>query len=388
MRSLAALDVPTSAAAQAELAMRVLRELLRPLPAAELMQWLMGSAPPAAMQALLYRPATEGRRATVLSSADQTLAAAVEELSMRTDVLREKLGLRASGGGGGGGGSAAAFAMLLGKRVAAQEEVVVTVTTLFELQRLAAAAEELDLRASPLLLALSGGGAEGESDATPRLRQVVVDAVVQAGGAAYAPLPLGGLGPLHLAAVLGRDDVADRLLLSSAPVASADAAEPLAISRLTVMTRSSPLALACTNHQAAVGSRLLRATLDAPLKDESRTALLSTALLHAASAFALGSTLALLEAGRAAAAAPQPRELLARRDVDHALWLVVRAGAARAAVAANGGAVFGEHALWVEVCEALLDAGAQLFAPSDIAAQAAAAAAAAARDEKEDVGDS
>ena len=64
--------------------------------------------------------------------------------------------------------------------------------------------------------------------------------------------------------------------------------------------------------------------------------------------------------------------------MDHALWLVVRAGAARAAVAANGGAVFGEHALWVEVCEALLDAGAQLFAPSDIAAQAAAAAAAAA----------
>ena len=206
VRSLAALDVPTSAAAQAELAMRVLRELLQPLPTAELMQWLMGSAPPAAMQALLYRPATEGRRATVLSSADQTLAAAVEELSMRTDVLREKLGLRASGGGGGGGGgSAAAFAMLLGKRVAAQEEVVVTVTTLFELQRLAAAAEELDLRASPLLLALSAGGAEGERDATPRLRQVVVDAVVEAGGAAYAPLPLGGLGPLHLAAVLGRD---------------------------------------------------------------------------------------------------------------------------------------------------------------------------------------
>ena len=32
-----------------------------------------------------------------------------------------------------------------------------------------------------------------------------------------------------------------------------------------------------------MGSRLLRATLDAPLKDESRTALLSTALLHAAS---------------------------------------------------------------------------------------------------------
>ena len=145
--------------------------------------------------------------------------------------------------------------------------------------------------ASPLLLALSAGGAEGERDATPRLRQVVVDAVVQAGGAAYAPLPLGGLGPLHLAAMLGRDDVAERLLLSSAPVATADAAEPLAISRLTVMTRSSPLALACTNHQAAVGSRLLRATLDAPLKDESRTALLSTALLHAASAFALGQVL-------------------------------------------------------------------------------------------------
>ena len=374
LRTLAEMSVPTSSAAQAELAMRVLRELLRLLPVAELMRWVMGSAPPATLQTLLYGPATEhGRRATVLSSADQTLAAAVSELGLRTDVLSEKLGLS-----GYGGGSAAAFTMLLGRsRVTAQEDVVVTVTTLFELQRLAAAAEELDLRVSPLLLALSGSGAEGERDTTFRLRQVVVDAIVEAGGTAYAPLPMGGLGPLHLAAVLGRDDVAERLL-SSAAVAAADAVslEPLAVSRPTIMTRSSPLALACANHQSAVGTRLLRTTLDARLKDENRTALLSTALLHAASAFALSSTLELLEAGRDAAAAPQPRELLAPRDADHALWLLVRAGAARATAAASGGPSFAEHALWVEVCEALLDAGAQLFAPSDIAAQAVAAAAA------------
>ena len=397
VRNLAGMDVPTSSAAQAELAMRVMRELLQLLPVAELMRWVMGSAPQATLQALLYGPATEqGRRAMVLSSADQTLAAAVSELGMHTDVLSEKLGLTSGGGSGGGGGSAASFAMLLGKRVTAQEDVVVTVTTLFELQRLAAAAEELDLRASPLLLALCGSGAGGESDTTFRLRQVVVDAIVEAGGAAYTPLPMGGLGPLHMAAVLGRDDIAGRLL-SSAAVAAADAvtlehsecrqltARRLssrgehndAVGRLTIVTRSSPLALACANHQSAVGSRLLRATLDPQMmKAEFRTALLSTALLHAASAFALGSTLELLEAGRDAAAAPQPRELLAPRDADHALWLLVRAGAARATAAASGGPSFAEHALWVEVCEALLDAGAQLFAPSDIAAQAVAAAAA------------
>lgn len=85
--------------------MCVLRELLRLLPAAELMRWLMGSAPPAVLQALLYGPATEqGRRTSVLSSADHTLEGALTTLGVRTAVLKQKLGHKASGGSGGGGG--------------------------------------------------------------------------------------------------------------------------------------------------------------------------------------------------------------------------------------------------------------------------------------------
>ena len=38
-----------------------------------------------------------------------------------------------------------------------------------------------------------------------------------------------------------------------------------AVGRLTIVTRSSPLALACANHQSTVGTRLLRTTLDARL---------------------------------------------------------------------------------------------------------------------------
>ena len=317
--------------------LQLLRQLLHQLPAATRLQWLMGWHGRSALARCLGLTSSHGAASsatslqhTTLSSADGSLTSALEGLGFDFAVLRERcLGL---GSGGFGNGSATSANAVTGHRQlggAAERgrEVLAmlrrllgggadgvqmeqtaaggagfTVSTVFELDRLVKACEEVQLPASPFLLALiadaqSSGALASTTNGSGSGQALQL--VEQAGGNALFALLMetlegaaeeepdvlkGHLGPLHLAAALGLSD----------HVSTLGRTLPFQLARMpSLLARQTPLALSCVNGYGVFG-------VSHCLSDAQPAERLSMALLQAAEHFQLDAIPELLALGASA----------------------------------------------------------------------------------------